>query len=615
MAQEIIPDKQSVLSCLKQKVYYIDFYQRQYVWSKETVGILLDDIFYAFELSYKEHKEEEMTPEVLEKYNWYYLNVFITNKVEGKVFIVDGQQRLTTLTLIAAKLYHLTDNTNLKDILRECIYAKDMFKGNIFCIDNDKRKAVMQSILDNQEYKEEYKNKTEETLVQRYNDISKYFDGKAFTDKELTAFIFYFLNRLVLVELSVQKDDTPMVFEVINDRGEALKSFEILKGKVIGLLPKSETDTYSEEWDRSLSRLNQMEDVFFTDYLKSKFVFKRNTALEKPIMNSYHRYIFDYNDIADKLAFRRTDKNHNANIKRFISEDLDYYSKLYSMIYNSEDEYVVYNLYINDLSGLYQNIMAACKVNDPLEDEKIKRIAKEADRLWVLLVLNGVYDSNEFQNVSYKLNDLLHDKDVSEYRTIYNDLIIDTIKSKRNLSGDISLLDFNNFLQKNYTNTNTRFLRYLFARIEKFICEQTHQTMQNDVRYISTKTGYKTGYQIEHILSHNDTNRNYFASDEEFEDRRNLLGGLLLLKGTDNISSGNEEYKDKLKTYSNELVWGHSLCSDFYHTNKDFNTFNTNFKAKTKTEYGFKPYTIFDQPALMERCHLLYELIKVIWEA
>jgi hypothetical protein len=259
--------------------------------------------------------------------------------------------------------------------------------------------------------------------------------------------------------------------------------------------------------------------------------------------------------------------------------------------------------------------MAACKVNDPLEDEKIKRIAKEADRLWVLLVLNGVYDSNEFQNVSYKLNDLLHDKYVSEYRTIYNDLIIDTIKSKRNLSGDIPLLDFNNFLQKNYTNTNTRFLRYLFARIEKFICEQTHQTMQNDVRYISTKTGYKTGYQIEHILSHNDTNRNYFASDEEFEDRRNLLGGLLLLKGADNISSGNEEYKDKLKTYSNELVWGHSLCSDFYHTNKDFNTFNTNFKAKTKTEYGFKPYTIFDQQALMERCHLLYELIKVIWEA
>ena len=242
MAQEIIPDKQSVLSCLKQKVYYVDFYQREYVWSKETVEVLLNDIFYAFELSYKEHQDEEMSPEVLEKYSWYYMNVFITNKVEGKVFIVDGQQRLSTLTLIATKLFHLTKNINLQDILRECIYARDMFQGNIFCIDNEKRKDVMQSILDGIEYDKPFKNKTEETLASRYTDISKYIDSKSMDENELTAFIYYFLNRLVLVELSIQKDDTPMVFEVINDRGEALKPFEILKGKMIGLLAKSDTE-------------------------------------------------------------------------------------------------------------------------------------------------------------------------------------------------------------------------------------------------------------------------------------------------------------------------------------------------------------------------------------
>lgn len=67
MAQEIIPDKQSVLSCLKQKVYYVDFYQREYVWTKNTVEVLLNDIFYAFEISYKEHKDEEMSQEVLER--------------------------------------------------------------------------------------------------------------------------------------------------------------------------------------------------------------------------------------------------------------------------------------------------------------------------------------------------------------------------------------------------------------------------------------------------------------------------------------------------------------------------------------------------------------------
>lgn len=612
MAQEIIPDRQSVLSCLKQKVYYVDFYQREYVWSKETVEVLLNDIFYAFELSYKEHKDEEMSPEVLEKYSWYYMNVFITNKVDGKVFIVDGQQRLSTLTLIATKLFHLTKNSNLRDILRECIYARDMFQGNIFCIDNEKRKDVMQSILDGIEYDKPFKNKTEETLVARYADISKYIDAKSMDENELTAFIYYFLNRLVLVELSIQKDDTPMVFEVINDRGEALKPFEILKGKMIGLLAKSDTEAYSKKWDDALVRINAKEDSFFTDYLKSQFIFKKNATVESAIMSSYHRYIFDYNDIANRLSFRRTDKNHNANIKHFINDNLKYYSKLYEKIGKSNDEYVSYNLYINGFSGLFQNIMAACEVNDPDETEKVKTIAKEADRLWVLFVLNGVYDSNEFQNVSYKLNELLPGRSVQEYRSIYNDLIIKTIKEKRNVSGVVSLLDFNSFQRKNYSNTNTRFLRYLFARIEKYICDNTSQAMQNDVNYISTRTGNKTGYHIEHILSENDTNRGYFANNDEFEEKRNQLGGLILLKGLDNISSGNEEYDDKLKTYGNGLVWGHTLCPDFYHANKHFDAFNFGFKSKTG--YEFKPYTVFDQVALNERSRLLYELIKVIWD-
>ena len=41
---------------------------------------------------------------------------------------------------------------------------------------------------------------------------------------------FYFLQRLVLINLNVEKTEVPMVFEVINDRGVRLKPYEILKG-------------------------------------------------------------------------------------------------------------------------------------------------------------------------------------------------------------------------------------------------------------------------------------------------------------------------------------------------------------------------------------------------
>ena len=163
-----------------------------------------------------------------------------------------------------------------------------------------------------------------------------------------------------------------------------------------------------------------------------------------------------------------------------------------------------------------------------------------------------------------------------------------------------------------YDNIEKRALRFFLARVEKYICDGMNQNMKDSVEYISTRTGYKTGYHIEHILSHNDVNRSYFASDEEFEIYRNQLGGLLLLKDADNISSSNELYEDKLKTYSAGLVWGHTLCVDFHHINKDLDAFNSFLLQKSNEQ--IRPIKVFDKEALEERNKLLYEIVKLIWE-
>ena len=613
MQQTIDPRNQTVESCLKNKSYYIDFYQREYVWSKDTVEILLRDIFYAFELSYEQYKDAELSQEILEKYNWYYLNIFITNNVEGKVYIVDGQQRLSTLTLIAAKLYHATKNEDLRDTLKDCIYGKDKWKSSIYRLDHEKRKNVMDCILKGTERPTQFKNKTEETLIARYDDISDYIDKKGMDEKKLDTFICYFLERLVLVELGITKDDTPMIFEVINDRGEALKPFEILKGKLVGALDKHDTEKYSEMWDISINRLFNIEDEFFIDYIKSRFIFKRNSKLETAINNAYHRYIFEVNEIADSLAFRKTDEHQIANIKKFINENLDYYSKLYARIRANvdKDEFLLYNNSILALSGQYQIILSACEVNDPQEGEKIHCIAKEYDRLFMLLTLNGVYNSNSFQEISYSLNEKVRGLPIEKYRNVFDETIIEAVKERRGIQNVVSVLEYQTFLKASYTNIDKRSLRYFLARIEKFICDKLQREMNNDVHYIATKTGYRTGYHIEHILSHNATNLKYFDNEEDFESKRNMLGGLLLLKDQDNISSGNEEYEDKLKTYSAGLVWGHTLCSDFYHTNKKLDEFN----AYLQEVCGHQIQSIdkFNKEALYDRCELLFNLVKLIW--
>ena len=615
MQQTISPDKQTVEMCLKDKTYYVDFYQREYVWSKDTVEILLRDIFYAFELSYEDYKDAELTQEVLDKFNWYYLNIFITNNINGKVFIVDGQQRLSTLTLIATKLYHITENQLLKGTLKDCIFGQDKWKGNIFRIDNDKRKSIMEKILNGETEKPaKFNNTTEETLWFRYIDISKYIDEKNMDAKKLDAFIAYFLERLVLVELTITKDDTPMIFEVINDRGEALKPFEILKGKLVGALDKNDTEKFSDLWDSALSRLRDMEDDFFVDYIRSRFIFKGNSKIESAINNAYHRYIFENNEIGQKLAFRRSDKNQNANIKAFIENSLEYYSKLYSKVRRNEikDEFLSYLSEIHNVKGHYSIILAACEINDNQEDVKIRTIAREYDRLYILLRLNGVYDSNSFQELSFNLNGEISGKPIEQYRELFDTALKNAISDRRSKENISSVLDYSTFKTMGYHNVEKRALRYFLARVEKFICDGIKQNMQDTVEYISTKTGYKTGYHIEHILCHNDTNRNYFVSEEEFESSRNLLGGLLLLKDADNISSGNEEYNDKLKTYSAGLVWGHTLCDDFHHINTNMEDFNK--VLFEKCGYAIKPIQVFDKTALEQRNRLLYEMVRIIWD-
>jgi len=617
----IQPNNQTVEKCLRQRTYYIDFYQREYVWNKETVTILLDDIFYSFELAYEEHKGKDLTPEIIAKYNWYYLNIYISNTIEGKEYIVDGQQRLSTLCLIATKLFHLASEKkeyfeNILDTLKDCVFGKDKYKGNIFWIDNEKRGGVMQHIISTpkDEYTKPIKYTTEESLLNRFSDIDKYIEDKKLSNEKLQAFIMYFLERLVLVELKIEKDDTPMVFEVINDRGVALKPFEILKGKLIGALDKDDTDKYSEIWEKSLNKIRGNEDAFFIDYLKGKFIYKKNAEIEKAINNEYHRYIFADNEIANKLGFRKKDDNHLKNIKIFIENNLVYYTNLYSRIKQNDYLYLSYNYDINDLSGQYQNILAACEVNDKQEQNKIETISKEIDRLYMLLRLNGTYSSNDYTELQYNLNILLHNKSPNDFKSIFDSLIIETIKEARNVTEVSSVLEYDKFAMRGYEDIDRRPLRYFFARVEKYICDSIDKEMESSVHYISTKTGHKTGYHIEHILSRNKQNQGYFGTEEEFELKRNKLGGLLLLYNMDNIISNNEQYYNgKRKTYNNSLVWGRTLIDTFYHkTNSRFTNFNTEFKDKTGLE--FSAIDNFNNEALEYRSKLLYEIVKEIWE-
>lgn len=98
MAINVSPVQQNLDIVFSNITYWIDFYQRDYKWNKDPVVRLLDDVFYKFNLEYETKKDLDPKAEIIAaKYPWYYLNTYVTNVINGKTYIVDGQQRLTTL--------------------------------------------------------------------------------------------------------------------------------------------------------------------------------------------------------------------------------------------------------------------------------------------------------------------------------------------------------------------------------------------------------------------------------------------------------------------------------------------------------------------------------------
>ena len=83
---------------------------------------------------------------------------------------------------------------------------------------------------------------------------------------------------------------------------------------------------------------------------------------------------------------------------------------------------------------------------------------------------------------------------------------------------------------------------------------------------------------------------------------------MLLLKGKDNISSSNEVYEKKLKTYANTLYWNETLRADTYKSKLDFAAF------QDEHELNFHALEKFGPEELDYRHRLLFDLSGLIWD-
>ena len=611
---DISPDKQNIDRVFSNQTYYIDFYQRDYRWTDEPVLRLLDDIFFKFRGQYSRSTDLDPSIQaVTAYYPWYYLNTYVTNVVDGRVYIVDGQQRLTTLSLVLIKLRHLANQfgSKLAGWIDRKIAGQSGFEQE-FWMNHVGHKTTQKALFDGVDPKgiDTTTGVTAQNMVKNYETISVWLDQELGDKHCFETFVFYFLHRLVLINLAVEQTDVSMVFEVINDRGVRLRPYEILKGKLLGQIDKIELDKedYNGLWENQAAAINAFKedelDGFFRSYLKAKFATTRKDG--QRFDGDYHRTMF-LNDMDGQLGLLHSP----ANVKSFLKGEFTYFTNLYAKLWmaykgTTPKFQAVYHNALLDLDAPFLLVLSACAPNDPAEDEKIGTVAHEIDRYFSLLQLQNAYDSNDFADSLFRISGAIRGVPKDGFRQAFDSELTAMIAARRNVQ-NAEPLSYAAFKQTGI-NLNTRFKRYFFARVDEFLAENMNLNPKHPIADLVTKTGAKTGFHVEHILAWNEENKALFEGDEErFEQERNRLGGILLLKGKDNISSNNESYAEKLKSYANTLYWNESLRADSYKSKLDMTS------LKERYDLDLRAVDQFGPEQLEDRHKLLFKLVGLVW--
>lgn len=636
----ITPDGKTLYNVFNShNAYYIDIYQRDYKWTPENVDTLLNDIEVRFETGIRTKTEpSDIQKEVIEKFEPYFLNTFLTNKTATETYIVDGQQRLTTFLIILIRLYLSVKEKKETDptvkifdpeYLRSLIYEKDPFGGyKRFKIYNENREEAFKAIIEKEHLYFNSKDETQVRIIENFGVVSSRLNNYLYNDDGLDVvkfnyYVSYLLFMLNIVEVEITKSsNVAMIFEVVNDRGLGLKPFEILKGKLLGILEGKKKDKANDVWTEMLNKYFKAKidvDDFFKIFLRAKFA---NSASEyDSYERKYHYQIYKNKYIREYFG----NFGDPERLYKIVTEDLKYFSDLYLELRTSNEyEYINYNRLVEQ-NQQYLLLLSHIKYNDPQKKEKIEVVSKKFEQFHTTLKLLDEYDSNEFQKLVYSLNKDIREKPISDINSYFDNLLIQTLEDsgkietgKYNVIGD--LFEYDRF--KLLKNRNTNFSKYILLRVEialsrllggkpSYVTSYLH-----DLEYIFNRAGRRMyALHLEHMYAWNEANQKLFLNElgefdyNQYSELRERMGAVLLLKDSHNLSSNNDIYKDKLEVYKqSNIIWNEFLAGHVPEIDMSKLPDHFEFSVFAPDENGLLPLEAIDI-----RQKELFAVMKHIW--
>jgi uncharacterized protein with ParB-like and HNH nuclease domain len=610
----ITPHYRSVQQLLQSQSFSIDEYQREYKWGKENIDELLTDLRDKFLNSYQSGDETKKVSE----YEDYFLGSIIVSKRNGKNYLIDGQQRVTSLTLLLIYLHRASKEKNLQVVgsLAPLIYSDNL--GNpCFNLDIQERLPVIEALFNAIDFNPDDKDESIQNMYARYKDIESQ-DLVGEMGDALPHFIYWLMTKVGLIEIATDNDNYAYaIFETMNDRGKPLSPVDMLKAYLLAPVESAERRklanlTWKKQvldlisWDgehepeRDASCIKAWFRAQYADTIRDRKAGSVDKDWEL-IGSTFHRWVRDNHTRLnlgteqENLTVILTNFPFFCNAYRLILEASKTYTKgLESVFYNAHNEFTWQNTVL----------LASLVVSDDAETVR-KKISITATYLDIWLMRRVVnYIRVGYSSTSYSMYLLCRDirgKSLIELSEMLTQkLISDDVTFEGNQARGrqgIDDLALNQF--------SRRYIYHLLARLTAFTETGAGKPDLFD-KYVDRK-GINP-CDIEHIWANKySVYSSQFDSEQDFQNWRNHVAGLLLLPADVNRSYQDKSFEEKAPHYAQQNLYAASLTESVYFHQPQFEAF------RSLKELPFKPYASFGRAQQEERRQLVRELVNQVW--
>lgn len=527
-------------------VYEIPDFQRDFVWGETEVQQLFRDF---------NEDTNNFQIEIKDSDGYLLGNIVLIEDKEhlNKKIVIDGQQRLTTLSLLYKALENLLlekmqsqDPVELKKWSKK---SSELAKGYGILDDEDTFVAPKiqhhsslkfgdsyRAIVKEKEQKEDgHESSSDKKISEVYEILEE--EIRKFDDVQLSKFVTYIKTKVLLIVTTAPSlSKAFQLFEILNNRGKDLEPLDLIKNSLMKYLTSTnyseiEREQFNEDWKQFIINLeiNPKRKIESSTFLKHYLIGTKGLNLGKDkLFEHFSKLNLSSKDVLDLVKdFKRVSKVYGDIEKKNFDSFVEDSNKMYILfeLLKLKQAHTMLIPFYNESGETKEKIVdLAIRLGASVVFSYTQTNYIESE---VPALIRDYYKNKKAQGTDYALHAFIKDLESK-------------IAEKAKLAREaVSTRKFENN-KGQYNKKGLDLLKF----IELYVHNNVHiKTPAKDKRLT-----------LEHVLPRTLENDQYemagFETKEEFRDYLNRIGNLAIIYNTDNSHLSNKLFSEKKAVYA-----------------------------------------------------------------